>query len=216
MVGMSLTVTQYMVGGYDDNFSYLLTDSETKQTFYVDPCGTVDVVLHAIQKNDLTLTGIIITHTHHDHIDGLTAVLANYNVPVYVHTLGQNRIDAPHKEILHDNDRLPIGESELTVWHTPGHLDDSVCLSTQKTNDGAPALISGDTLFVRGCGRTTKNDVYDLYESLLRIKTLPPETIIYPGHNYGPTPTSILSEELLENQYLTAPNFEAFLKRRLD
>ncbi len=210
---MSLTITQFAVGGYDDNFSYLITDPGTNQALYADPTGDTGLILSAIQSTPLTLMGIVLTHTHHDHIDQLGLVLTQHSVPVYVHESGVEAISAPAIVAVRDADAITLGDQQLTILHTPGHTPDSICLQIQ-TDDG-PALVSGDTVFVHGCGRTDETGVRHLYESLQRIKTLPSETVLYPGHDYGPKKTSTLKEELTANQYLSAPDFETFKKRRL-
>jgi glyoxylase-like metal-dependent hydrolase (beta-lactamase superfamily II) len=76
-------------------------------------------------------------------------------------------------------------------------------------------LISGDTLFVDGCGRTDDYMVRDLYVSLQLLKRLPPETMILPGHNYGSVTTDTLSSQLLSNRFLLPTTFAAFCRERL-
>lgn len=136
---------------------------------------------------------------------------------MYVHEAGVAAIAAPQVQALRDGDTITLGPASLTVWHTPGHSPDSVCfyVAAADSAEGAPLLISGDTLFVSKCGRTSEPFIMELYESLQRLKTLPAETVVYPGHDYGPTPTSTIGVECASNPYLTAPDLATFRERRL-
>lgn len=213
---MSITVTQIPVGGYDKNFSYVVANQHDRVAFIVDPSGAFDQVERAVAADSLTVVGILITHTHFDHIDQLERAIERYSAPVYVHEHGTVGL-ADNVHSLTEGSRLALGDSELHVLHTPGHSADSVCyfIPAADTVDGVPRLISGDTLFVSRCGRTTPADAPTLYASLARLKTLPPETILYPGHDYGPTTTATIAEELRTNPYLLAPDLDTFLARRL-
>ncbi len=212
-----LTVTQIPVGGLDDNFAYLIHDTESLQGFIVDPSGDAALIAAAINAASLTIVGILITHTDHDHIDALPEIHAQFPVPIYVHDRGAAAIAAAPLKLLHDGDALVLGNHTIRVIYTPGHTDDSICfyIESSQSNDQNPCLIAGDTLFVEGCGRTTATRVKDLYESLAELKALPTNTIIYPGHNYGPTPTSTIGHELIHNRFFLAKNFNEFRKERL-
>lgn len=215
---MSLTVHQIAVGGYDANFAYLISDDKTKHALVVDPSGDLEAILAVADQAELDIVGILITHTHPDHIDQLAELLRLYAVPVYVQEVGTDTIISPGPIIaLHDNDTVPLGPYSIKVIHTPGHIDDAVCFYIEETEarDGIPKLISGDTLFVEGCGRTNERRVKDLYESLQELKHLPEGTVVYPGHDYGSKPQSTIGHEKQHNQYMTAKNFTEFKDRRL-
>ena len=211
---MSLRVAQILVGGFDDNFSYLLYDEATKEAAYIDPTGNTELVTERTAELGLIIVAIWITHTHFDHIDKLNLALAHYPVPVFVHERGAGRLGDVVPQALSEGSILALGNTEIAALYTPGHLDDSVCFYSEDTAS-APILITGDTLFVEGCGRTNEKEVEDLYNSLQRLKTLPPETILYPGHDYGTTPTSTIGRELQNNKYLLVQNFAEFKKLRL-
>lgn len=215
---MSLTVHQIAVGGYDDNFAYVIAETESKQAFIVDPSGDWAAITATITAHDLTPIGVLLTHTHHDHIDQLEAALAAYTVPVYVHELGTAAVAAvPNTKLLKDGDAIMLGNHTIDVIYTPGHITDHVCFysNANQTIDQIPTLIAGDTLFVGGCGRTTEAGVQDLYESLQKLKALPDHTLVYPGHDYGATPHSTIGYEKTHNAYLLAPDREAFITLRL-
>jgi glyoxylase-like metal-dependent hydrolase (beta-lactamase superfamily II) len=210
---MSVRVTQIGVGGFDDNFAYLIHDLATQRGFVVDPSGNVSRILHAKEVLGIELVGILITHTHFDHIEGIDAVAPGGAVPVYVHELGVAKVNASTVYPLCDQQTVQVGETEVTVLHTPGHSEDAVCFLLEPS-DLPPQLVTGDTLFVHGCGRIQPAQAETMFASLQRLKHLPPETVIYPGHDYGPTPTSTLEHECQHNPYLTAPDIETFRERR--
>jgi glyoxylase-like metal-dependent hydrolase (beta-lactamase superfamily II) len=109
-------------------------------------------------------------------------------------------------ELCGDRQDIAIGRRGVRALHTPGHTVGGTCF----LGDGF--LISGDVLFVGGCGRTdfTGGDTAEMWSSLQRIAGLPEETRIYPGHDYGTTPTSTVGRELLENPYLRCATYDDF------
>jgi glyoxylase-like metal-dependent hydrolase (beta-lactamase superfamily II) len=105
-------------------------------------------------------------------------------------------------------DSLKVGDVEIRFVHTPGHTPGSQCFLV----DGR--LVSGDTLFVRGCGRVDLPgaDPAAMYESLTqRLAKLPDDTVLFPGHDYGPTPTSTIGDEKRQNYYMRVPSLDAWL-----
>lgn len=215
----TLSVTQIQVEGFDKNFSYLIVDEENKKCALVDPCGDIDRVLNEIKKRDLELVAILITHSHFDHHEKLGDVLDRFSVPVYIHKNGIERINAP-KEIVRSivlDTVINLGDSLVRTYYTPGHNDDSVCFYIEKDQavDNIPKLVTGDTLFVEGCGRTTEAGVEDLYKSLQFLATLPDETEVFTGHDYGNTPSSTIGREKQNNKYYLAKDFEEFRAIRL-
>jgi len=212
---MALKVTQIAVGGFDENFSYLVHDEESKQGFVIDPSGSFHLVEHAVEVLKLNMIGILLTHTHHDHFDALDVASASYRVQVFVHERGLGRISTPDAQPLKEGMSLPLGNYKIEVLHTPGHIEDAVCFYVAATDDKSPSLITGDTLFVDGCGRTNEDSVRQLFDSLQRIKQLPADTVIFPGHDYGSIPTAVLRDQLISNKYLNTDSFDEFKARRL-
>lgn len=214
----SLSVIQIPVGGFDKNFSYIVFDTETKHALIADPSGGIENVFKEIEERELTFAGILITHTHFDHIQKVEAALSRKRVPVYVHEEGKVSIAAEEVQAMQDGDEITLGEGKITVMYTPGHTDNSVCyyIPAEQAADGAPAVITGDTLFVSRCGKTTPQDAPTLYETLQRLKELPDETIIYAGHDYGDTPTATMAHEKANNTYLTAADYDTFYERRFN
>lgn len=215
----SLSIVQIQVEGFDKNFSYLVVDEDTKKAALVDPCGEIERVFDALEDRELTLVAVLITHTHFDHHEKLDAVLVSYFVPVYMHKLAEGRtstIEELTRFVGHE-DEIQLGAGMLKVFYTPGHFDDCLCfyISGEQAADSVPKLITGDTLFVGGCGRTTAIGVSALYNSLQFLKTFPDETEIYTGHDYGSTPVSTIGREKQNNKYFLAQNFDEFRAIRL-
>lgn len=215
---MGLHVEQIAVGGYDKNFSYLIYDEDTRNTCIVDPSGDLEAILQTAEEQELDLVGVLLTHTHTDHFDKLDELLRSYAIPVHVHENGKARIVSQSPVYaMRDKDTLMLGAHQLTVMYTPGHIDDAVCfyIDGKDAADGIPKVITGDTLFVEGCGKTNKENVRFLFNSLIRLKALPSDTVVYPGHDYGTTPTSTIGSEKEQNQYLSTNDFDTFKKLRL-
>ena len=163
----------------------------------IDPGLRTNAITEAIDKYELTPDFVLLTHGHFDHIFSLDAIRAIYNIPAFVHKNDAEMLTdsvknaysfffgdlfkqkAPEKTFT-DGDKLPIGNEFLTVIHTPGHSKGSSCFSC---ND---ILITGDTLFAAGIGRTDLHggDMETIYSSLLSLRSIPSgdKITIYPGH----------------------------------
>ena len=204
---------KYFFCGHMDNMSYVIIDSRTKECVIVDPTWDIEKLLIFITESNYKLTSIWLTHAHYDHIYGLDDVLCDYkNLPIYVHHLSTHKFDAYDSiQSITDGDVLSLGTHSFQVIHTPGHSPDGVCFYTQGY------LISGDTLFIDRCGRADLGDsnVHDLYHSLQRLLQLPDETVVFPGHNYGKTPTDSIGNQRVCNPYLLASDESAFIRMRM-
>lgn len=215
---MLQTITQCAVGGYDNNLTYLVSDTTQRYTVIVDPAGDTKVVLETVRAEGHTLKAIWLTHTHSDHTEGIATVRSHYpELPIYVYHTAAPALREQYNKIceLHDGSVVTLGALGFSVLHTPGHSPDSVCFFLPASDSEPPYLLSGDTLFVGGCGRTTPEHVADLYESLQKLKRLPGRTIMYPGHDYGETPASTIAHEMEHNQFLLAADLANFTQLRL-
>jgi glyoxylase-like metal-dependent hydrolase (beta-lactamase superfamily II) len=199
-------IVQVPVAG-TDNFSYLVICPQTGKALGVDPGVVPKSLLTIIQSRGLTLEVLANTHGHRDHIAGNDEILK-----ATAAKLAANPLDVPSAEIkLSEGSRLQIGLITIEVLHTPGHTPGSLVFNPPG------ALISGDTLFVTRCGRADfpGSDPAALYHSLLRLAAFPPETKVYPGHDYGPKPHSTIAFEREHNAYMQCPDLESFLKLRM-
>jgi len=204
------------------NFVYLLGDSAKREVFIVDPAWQIDTIFKIAEKENLKITGAFVTHGHYDHCNGIDDLLKRVDVPIYVNAeevAFTNSLNAHGESLFGDfqgknirsvrsGDKIKIGDVEIDCLHTPGHTPGSQCFLIRDR------LLTGDTLFIRGCGRSDLpgGDPKALYESLnKKIKRLPDETILYPGHNYSEEETSLLKDEKVKNPYLMTESVEPFL-----
>ena len=206
-------IVQYAVGGFDANFAYLVISDN--QALIVDPSGDMSELYARISADALDVVGVLITHSHHDHHEKLEEVLERYPVSVYAHTDARDRIASVEDfRASREGDTVSVGTCTLRVLYTPGHMSDSLCYYCAQES----WLITGDTLFVEGAGRTRDREHATLlYESLCRIQTLPDDTVIYAGHDYGSVPYATLAHEYEHNRFYRAiaDSQEAFIKARL-
>ncbi|RAP31249.1 MBL fold hydrolase [Candidatus Marinamargulisbacteria bacterium SCGC AG-343-D04] len=209
---MTATIYQFFNGNMD-NCQYVIADDETQCSALVDPAWDVPFLLDNIQRNKLTLSMILLTHGHFDHVEGVGECLDRFKVPVYMSSQEMKALRPQGIPIQYteDNEEIQCGNIEIRCLHTPGHSPGGQCFEVDQH------LITGDTLFVDGCGRCDLqgSDVEDMYQSLERLKTLPDETIICPGHNYGPSPTDTLENQKKTNRFLTCDTKEDFIRKRM-
>ena len=178
-------------GGYDKNYSFILTCLETMNSVVID--ASIDSsILQPFQKSNPL--AVLITHSHYDHIKYIDDYIKTYPS---IKIIGHPKSNLNDKKInyipVEDNSKIKIGNLKIKTIYTPGHYFDSVCYLVENI------IFTGDTLFIGRTGRTiSKNsNVKDLYNSIYKkILKLPSETIIYPGHNYGPKPTMTISENI--------------------
>jgi glyoxylase-like metal-dependent hydrolase (beta-lactamase superfamily II) len=187
------------------NFSYLLVDEPSRRAALVDPTGDVGPMLALIAREELELAFVVNTHGHGDHTSGNRAVCAATGAKVAA--FHGSRVA---KDLALDHGSvIELGTLRIEVLHTPGHTPDGICLLA------GGKLFTGDTLFVGECGRTDipGGDAGALYDSLFgTLGSLPDETEIYPGHDYGPRPRSTLGEERRSNYTLAQRTRAEFVR----
>lgn len=190
------------------NFVYLVGDRATGEAVVVDPAYGVDELVEIAGSDGMRITGVLATHHHPDHvggdlmgfgIEGVAQLLGRADVAAKVHVqapeaLGVKRVTGISDSDLVEHtsgDVVQVGAVGITLIHTPGHTPGSQCFLV----DGR--LVSGDTLFLDGCGRTDLpgGDPEQLYESLTtKLAAIPDDTVLYPGHRYSPEPSAPLRE----------------------
>lgn len=195
--------------GQMQNFSYLIGDEDSKEGAVVDPAWEVDKILKIAKKHNLNIKKILMTHTHMDHIQGVKELAGETGAVVYVHRNGEEEIKSlgvANINVVSEGDVIKIGKLNVEVIHTPGHIPDMICLLVNNK------LLTGDTLFVEGCGRVDLpgSDMKKMFESLQRIKKMDEDIEIYPGHDYGSMPSSTIKYEKENNPYLKCSSFEEF------
>jgi hydroxyacylglutathione hydrolase len=223
------------------NFVYLVADDATRQAMLVDPAWDVDGLVRKVEQEGYTLAGTLATHYHPDHVGGdlwglEVAGIARVAELAPAARTHAHADEAPWIErvtgvkakdlVLHaagDVIALGGGSVRIELVHTPGHSPGSTCYlvsdpDTPSDRPGSvarPALFTGDTLFVQGCGRVDLpgSDPDEMHRTLTeRLARLPAATVVYPGHDYGPSPTSTLERERRDNPYLRPGSLESWRK----
>lgn len=205
------------------NFAYAIGDRSTGETLLVDPAYAVGELLDVVEADGMNVTGVLATHYHADHvggsmmgyeIEGVAALLERCQCPVHL-----QRAEAPWVQSTtglaeadlaqHDaGDVVTVGGFEVQLLHTPGHTPGSQCFLVEGR------LVSGDTLFLEGCGRTDLpgSDPAQMFDSLRLLASLPDDTVVYPGHLYS-APSSAAMHTLREQNYVFKPKSrEAWLQ----
>lgn len=198
-----------------NTYTYLLADETTRAAALIDPVKEHrNAYLTLLRELDLQLIAALDTHVHADHVTALGDLREATGCQTYVGAVaGISCAD----QLLRDGDSIDIGQLRLQALHTPGHTDDSMSyyLPADATA-GRPVgyLFSGDTLFIRGTGRTDfqNGSAAALYDSLFnKLLTLPPDTQVLPGHDYNGRTVSTIGEERTNNPRLAVADRNAFI-----
>lgn len=206
----TLDIVQLEVGLLE-NFCEVIGCPETGEAALVDPAFEVDRLLREAQVRGWKVTTILLTHTHDDHIAGLDEAVAATGAVVRCHPCEVEvaRSQAPNVMAANDDEWIVLGAGRVRTIYTPGHTPGCVCWYLPEPG----ALITGDVLFVGSCGGVSypRSDPQAMVDSLQRkLATLPEQTVVYPGHNYGKTPTSRLAWELGHNPAFLNDTVESF------
>ena len=197
--------------------TYLVACPQTKEAVLIDPAGEEEKISALIEEEDVKVKYILNTHGHADHVLANQRLKQRLSAPTCMHELDDqffSQKDArqesskefgllPSEPVdikLKDGNILEVGTLKIEVIHTPGHTPGSVCYLVNGD------LFTGDTLFVSAVGRTDLKgaSLETLLDSLeKKLLPLPVETIVWPGHDYGETPTSTIGREMEENPYIT-------------
>lgn len=202
--------------GHMEVFCYLVYDEGSGEGILIDPAGDEQRLLDLLREHHVRLRYIVNTHGHADHTCGNGTLRENTGARIVMHDLDADFFQTPEALAwasmmgfppsppadlrVHDGSELRFGSLTLKFLHTPGHTPGACCLLI----DGN--LFTGDTLFVGAVGRTDLPGAsFDqLLESLRKkVLPLPPDTVIWPGHDYGDRPSSTVGHELEHNPYIT-------------
>jgi glyoxylase-like metal-dependent hydrolase (beta-lactamase superfamily II) len=193
---------------------YIAGCTKSGKCAVIDPGGDEEQILSEVERAGLTIDYIIATHGHPDHVCGNRRLKEASGAPLVMHEadavffarpevvkyfsmLGLESSPPADIQVL-GGDVITIGEEKLQVIHTPGHTPGGICLYN------IPDLFTGDTLFVGGLGRTDfpGGSHQELIASInTQLLTLPPETVVWPGHGYGGN-RSTIGEEKNTNPYI--------------
>lgn len=200
-----------------DNFVYLLGAPDAKEVAVVDPAWDVEAIERAASEDGKTIACAVLSHCHFDHINGLPDLLKLRDIPAYaqkaeVDFSPELRELAGSIKSLSPGDEIPVGPLKIKALHTPGHTPGSQCFYC------GSSLVSGDTLFIKGCGRCDLRggDPDAMYRSLSQVLAkLPDETKLFPGHDYADVPVSTIAEEKKQNPYFQFSDLASFLAYRM-
>ncbi|MFT7601203.1 MAG: glyoxylase-like metal-dependent hydrolase (beta-lactamase superfamily II) [Acidimicrobiales bacterium] len=205
------------------NFCYVIGDKTTGEAVVVDPAYDTASILSVLDTDGMRLTGVLATHYHADHvggdmmghsIHGVSDLLEQINVPVHVQAAEAEFVTkvtgiGDDQMVSHaSGDVVTVGEVEIELIHTPGHTPGSQCFLVHDH------LVSGDTLFLDGCGRTDfpGGDPEELYRSLTeRLAKVSDDAVLYPGHLYSPEPSKPMGETRRENIVYRPDSLEQWL-----
>ncbi len=205
------------------NFIYLIGDRSSRECVIVDPAWDIDGILNVIEADEMQLKGSLVTHYHPDHvggsifgmnIKGLAELMEKSPSPVYVNkheaeglkqVTGLSDTDL---RLTESEEVLNVGSIDITFLHTPGHTPGSQCFRV------GDSLVSGDTLFLQGCGRVDLpgGDSEVMYDTLTRrLAKIQDEVVLYPGHNYGGGQSAPMGNVRETNSYLQIRTLEDWL-----
>lgn len=213
----ALYVRQLKLGSMD-NFVYLVGPKGSDEVLVVDPAWDVPAIEAALVQDGKRLVGAFVSHCHGDHINGLPELLRAHDVPVYA-----QRAEVDFSSNLRElasgalrpvgpGDVLTVGGRNFHALHTPGHTPGSHCLLAQD------ALVSGDTVFINGCGRCDLpgGDPEAMYRSLSQVLLkVPDSTRLFPGHDYANVPVAAMADVRHHNPYFAFPDVASFVAFRM-
>jgi len=215
-----LIIEQIEIGPMQ-NYTYIIGSRETREVAIVDPAWDIDLLVKHLQEKDYTLAAALATHYHPDHVggsfsghnvEGVAQLLEVNPVKVYAHKSEADGIkkvtEISETDLVRveSGDTLKLGNIQVEFLHTPGHTPGSQCFRVNNT------LISGDTLFINGCGRVDLpgSNSNDMYHSLQKLSALPDDTLLLPGHNYGHAPNATMGETKAMNVHLRVNDLDTW------
>ena len=161
-----------------DNYSYVIIDEKNNHACVVDP-SEAEPIINFLEKKNIKLKFVLNTHHHYDHVGGNNDLKKKYKIKIVGFKNDKQRI--PNIDILLENNEIWKSENfEAKIIHIPGHTSGHICFYFIKEK----IAFTGDTLFSLGCGRIFEGTYEQMYDSLNKLKKLPPDTKIYCGHEY--------------------------------
>ena len=194
--------------------SYLVADDETRKAALIDPVlASVERDLALVKELGLTLEIVLETHVHADHVTSASVLRERSGARMVVGAAGPRCADLQ----VGDGAILPLGRLAFRVLATPGHSEDGVSLllvNRDRLEQPGACVFTGDTLLVRGCGRTDLpgGDAGRLYDSITRVLfALPDDTLVFPAHDYEGNRITSIGEERRLNPRLAGRSRKDFI-----
>lgn len=202
--------------GQMQNLVYLIGDSDTRECVIVDPAWAVEDLVNVAEADGMKIVGALATHYHPDHVggtmfgftlEGASRLVERCGCKLHCHDREAEGIRkvtglSASDVVTHaSGDKVAVGGLEVEWLHTPGHTPGSSCFRVQG------ALVAGDTLFLQGCGRVDLpgGDSETMYHTLQRLRSLPEDTVLWPGHSYGGK-RATMGQVLRTNPYMSVPD----------
>ena len=202
-------IKQFLTGG-DRNLGYLVADETTRRAAVIDPSYAPETIHDFARQNNYQIEYVLNTHDHWDHTNGNDTMkkLCAKAALLFGDT------DPTTGIAIADGARLPLGNLEIVIIHTPGHTHDAICFYIEDAVSNTRAVFTGDTLFVGKVGGTDLGaGARAEYESLHhKLLALPGDTRVLPGHNVGVALESTIAGERESNPFLTQPDYESFVQ----
>lgn len=183
--------------GFMQVFSYIIGCEETRDALVIDPGADAEIIAEKAKENKLNIKYIFNTHHHFDHTEGNADLKKLTGAKIVIHSLENAQMKGASKaDICLNNEKtFKVGNITFEIFFTPGHTSGGLCLYAEGN------LFTGDTLFVGDSGRTDLPGGHrpTLGASIRKLMELPDETIVWPGHDYGRTPSSTIRNEKRTN-----------------
>lgn len=194
------------------NYNYVVVDPASGQAVVVDPAWHMEKIEQALADAQAQLSGILVTHSHPDHIHLSKPLAEKYDCPIWMSKEEITTSGFSARQLVGvDTKPWSVGNMLIEPILAPGHTPGCTCYLIEDN------LFTGDVLFAEGCGICPDTQAaHAMFASLERLKTrLKPQTRIFPGHSYGTPPGQMLSQLLRQNIYLQFSNKESFAAFRL-
>lgn len=196
-----------------NNYCYLGIDLQSKQAFIVDPAWELRKIEQCIEEEQATLTMVLLTHAHFDHVNLAGTIARKYNVPVYIGEMEKEhyRFHCRGSRGVRDGERIEIGNTFIQCISTPGHTKGGISYLCNGH------FFTGDTLFIEGCGVCNMNggSAEQMYETFQRLRNeISGDTYVYPGHRYKNEPGQRMEFVLEHNIYFKLLDKEYFIEFR--
>ncbi len=171
----AIRIVRLELGPFGTN-SYIVTCRKTQDSALIDAPAEASIIVDTLRNT--TPRYILLTHSHFDHIGALAQLRAELKIPLAAHASDAANLESPPETLLSDGDTLSLGDLTFAILHTPGHTPGSLCFRVGRY------LISGDTIFPGGPGRTGSPAAFEqiVKSTTEKILVLPDDTVVYPGH----------------------------------
>lgn len=207
-------VTLKVCGPVLRNFSYLIVDRTSRRAAVVDPAWELEVIEAAVRRQGVSLTAVLLTHSHFDHVNCVTPILDRHPAEVF---MSEREIDCygfrcKRLHPMRHGEVVQVGSTPVTCLATPGHTAGGACYLV------SDAMFSGDTVFTEGCGVCTApgGSAEAMFESFAMLKEVVSRDVrVFPGHSFGMAPGETLGNLLEDNIYFQIDKREDFVAWRM-